>query len=65
MTNLEALLTTATTLEQIEDRLIASDERDIRAAVHLARLEVARMVEEEVEKPGTHEGFGDGTGRSL
>ena len=65
MTNLEALLTTATTLEQIEDRLTNPEERDIRAAVHLARLEVARMVEEEIAVPGTHECFGDGSGRGL
>jgi len=65
VTNLEALLVTATTLEQIEVGLTASCERDIKAAVHLALGEVKRLIEEEIAVPGPPEDLGDGSGRSI
>jgi hypothetical protein len=59
LTTLETLLITANTLEQIEATLTTSEERDLRAAVRLTRSQVARMVEEETERPGTYEGLTD------
>ncbi len=55
MSALETLLVTAATLEQLEATLTVSEERDIKSAVRLARLEVERLLEEEVETPGRHE----------
>jgi hypothetical protein len=59
LTTLKALLITANTLESIEAMLTDSCERDLRAAVRLARSEVARMVEEETDNPGAYEGLID------
>jgi hypothetical protein len=57
MRTLEALVTTATTVERIEALLTESNERDILAAVRLTRLEVARMADEEEKSPGRYDGL--------
>lgn len=59
MTVVEALRVSAATLERIEESLTAANERDLRQAIHLARLEVTRLLEEEIESPGTHASLAD------
>jgi hypothetical protein len=59
LTTLEALLVTANTLESIEATLTATEDADLKAAFRLARSRLARMVEEETERPGNYEGLAD------
>jgi hypothetical protein len=59
LTTPETLLVTANTLEHVEALLTGSEERDLRAVFRLARSRVARMVEEETERPGTYDGLAD------
>jgi hypothetical protein len=47
----KSLLTTAVTLERVAELLTASSERDLLAAVRLARSEVIRLLDEAYEGP--------------
>lgn len=59
MTTLEALLTTACTLERMEDLLTDPCEADLLRAVQLVGKEVRNMVDEEMESPGRYDGMAD------